>query len=140
MNKKSDIFLNISYEKHQSTSFGSSSSASTAMKDEKIALTVPPKSLNGSSRLAVRRTMYNLQMNNFMQLNRLKVDRRFALETIFLATEYLLRCTSYAVVVLFYVFNVKFIDQQSVLMTICAYIAKNFNDSKSIYLFSNNKN
>ncbi|CAF4599073.1 unnamed protein product [Rotaria sp. Silwood2] len=59
-----------------------------------------------------------------MRLNSLKADRRFALATILLVSEYLLSWTPYAIVALFYLFNVKYISQQSVLMTICAFIAK----------------
>lgn len=121
---KSDLFLNVSYEKNQSTSFSSSSTASIGMKCENIAFNVSPKSINRDSRLNVRRTIYNLQTDYLMRLNRLKVDQRFALATIFLVSEYLLSWTPYAIVVLFYLFNVKFISQQSILMTMFAFIAK----------------
>ncbi|CAF4242795.1 unnamed protein product [Rotaria sp. Silwood2] len=120
---KSNLLLNVSYQKHQSTSCSSSSKCSSTTKCEKIGLPIGTDSMNVSSRLAARQTR-TFQVNYLMRLNRLKADRRFALATIFLVSEYLLSWTPYAIVALFYLFNVKYISQQSVLMTICAFIAK----------------
>ncbi|CAF3089150.1 unnamed protein product [Rotaria sp. Silwood2] len=121
---KSNLFLNVSYQKHQSTSCSSSSKSSSTTKCEKIGFPVAANSINISSRLTVSRATRTSQMTYLMRLNRLKADRRFALATIFLVSEYLLSWTPYAIVALFYLFNVKYISQQSVLMTICAFIAK----------------
>ncbi|CAF2321454.1 unnamed protein product [Rotaria sp. Silwood2] len=120
---KSYISLNVSYQKHQPTSYNSSSNSDSTIKHEKLGFIVPANSMNVSSRLAIRQTR-TFQMNYLMQLNRLKADRRFALATIFLVSEYLLSWTPYAIVALFYLFNLKYISQQSVLMTVCAFIAK----------------
>ncbi|CAF2650154.1 unnamed protein product [Rotaria sp. Silwood2] len=120
---KIDLGLKVSYEKHQSTSFSSSSKSSSTTKVEKLCFRQGDNSKNVSSRLAVRETRI-FQVNYLMRLNRLKADRHFASATIFLVSEYLLSWTPYAIVALFYLFNVKYISQQSVLMTICAFTAK----------------
>lgn len=65
-----------------------------------------------------------VQIHYVVRLNRLKADRRFALATIFLVTEYLLSWTPYACITLLYLFHVKFISEQSYLITISAFIAK----------------
>jgi len=123
--KKSTMLLNVSTQKNQSTLYTSSTSASNkTIQSEKFGCIIPIHSNSGSSRLFIRRTTNYIQMNNLMRLNRLKADRRFALATIFLVSEYLLSWTPYAFVALFYLFNIKFINHQSVLMTICAFIAK----------------
>ncbi|CAF3482854.1 unnamed protein product [Rotaria sp. Silwood1] len=120
---KSNLLLNISYQKHQSTSLSSSSKSSSTTKCEKLGFPIEANSMNLNSRLAIRQ-MRTLQLNYFMRLNRLKADRRFALATIFLVSEYLLSWTPYAIVALLYLFNVQYISQQSILMTICAFTAK----------------
>ncbi|CAF4747717.1 unnamed protein product, partial [Rotaria sp. Silwood2] len=120
---KTDLGLNFSYEKHQSTSCSSSSNSSPITKCKNSRFHTETNAMNVSSRLAVRQTR-TFQMNCLMQLNRLKADRRFAFATIFLVSEYLLSWTPYAIMALFYLFNVKYINQQSVLMTICAFTAK----------------
>jgi hypothetical protein len=123
--KNSRLLINISGQKYQSVLHTpSSGSGSITTNSDKFGFIIPTYSNNGSSRLFLRRTINNIQINNLIRLNRLKADRRFALATIFLVSEYLLSWTPYAIVVLFYLFNLKFINQKSVLMTICAFIAK----------------
>lgn len=125
---KPNILLNSSVQKHQRTSHTSSSSfgssSTTATQSERLGFIMPVPSNSGSTRVFNRRITTSIQMNNLMRLNRLKADRRFALATIFLVNEYLLSWTPYAIVALFYLFNVEFINPQSILMTICAFIAK----------------
>ena len=121
---KFDISSNPSDQKRESTSIMLSSTSSGTIKLDKSAFILPVNSLDGNKRLVIRRGTDHLEMNHRMRLNRLKVDRRFALATMFLASEYLLSWTPYAVMALFYLFNIEFISQQSVLMTICAFIAK----------------
>jgi hypothetical protein len=127
---KSNMLLNVSDQKHQSTSYTSSSSSSfggsssTTTHSDKSGFIVPVHLNSGSTQLFIRRKLDSIKMKHLTRLNRLKADRRFALATIFLVSEYLLSWTPYAIVALFYLFNMKFIDQQSVLMTICAFIAK----------------
>jgi hypothetical protein len=55
---------------------------------------------------------------------RLQADRRFALATIFLVSEYLLSWTPYACIALFYLFDMRLIIEQPLFITICAFIAK----------------
>ncbi|CAF0937890.1 unnamed protein product [Rotaria sp. Silwood1] len=118
-----NFILNISYQKYQCTSCSSSLSNSSTTKCDKRGFVVAPTSINVTSPLAVRQ-MRILQMNNIMRLKRLKADQCFTLATIILVSEYLLSWTRYAVVVLFCLFDVNHISQQSVLLTICAFIAK----------------
>jgi hypothetical protein len=126
--RKTRLFLNISDPRYQSVLYTSSSgtgtSISTTTRSERLAFIISVQSNSGGSRFINRRITDDITVNNLMRLNRLKADRRFALATIFLMSEYLLSWTPYAIVALFYIFNVKFIDQRSVLMTICAFIAK----------------
>jgi hypothetical protein len=77
---------------------------------------------------AEKNELDSIQMNHLTRLNRLKAGRRFALATIYLFSEYLLSWTPYTIVALFYLFHMKFIDQQSILMTICVFssVARNF--------------
>jgi hypothetical protein len=123
---KPNILLNVPEQKNQLTLSTSSSSfgSCTTTQSEKFGFILRIHSNSGSSRLFIRRTMDSIQINHLIHLNRLKADRRFALATIFLVSEYLLSWTPYAVVALFYLFNMEFINQQSILMTICAFIAK----------------
>ncbi|CAF3331404.1 unnamed protein product [Rotaria sp. Silwood1] len=120
---KSNLLLNVSYQKYQSTSCSSSSKSSSTAKCEKLDFHIGTNPMNESSRLAVHQTR-TFRVNYLMRLNRLQADQRFALATIFLVSEYLLSWTPYAVMALFYLFNLKYISQQSVLMTIYAFIAK----------------
>ncbi len=122
--KKSRLFMNISGQKYQSVLYTSSYGSSITTNSDKIGFIIPVYSNNRRSRLFLRRSTNNIQINNLIRLHRLKADRRFALATLFLVSEYLLSWTPYAIVALFYLFNLKFINQQSVLMTICAFIAK----------------
>jgi hypothetical protein len=126
--RKPDMIINLSELKPQSTSFTSSSgkgsSTTTTRQSVKSGFSNQSRSINGTSRLVVRRAAYSFHMNHLMRLNRLKVDRRFALATIFLVSEYLLSWTPYAIVALLYLFDINLISSQSVLMTICAFIAK----------------
>lgn len=121
---KSNILLNVLNRKHQTNSYPSSSSGSTTIQSEKLGFIIPANSVNGNFQLVVRQKTSSLQMNHLMRLNRLKADRRFALATIFLVSEYLLSWTPYAIIALCYLFNMKFVSQQSILMTISAFIAK----------------
>ncbi|CAF1251818.1 unnamed protein product [Rotaria sp. Silwood1] len=121
---QSNLFVNVSYQKHQSTSCTSSSTSSSATKCEKLGFVIAANSANVSSRLGISSATHAFQMNYLMRLNRLKADQRFALATIFLVSEYLLSWTPYAIVALLYLFNVQIISQQSILMTICAFTAK----------------
>ncbi|CAF0729084.1 unnamed protein product [Adineta steineri] len=119
------MLLNVSEQKQQSTLCTSSSSdTSTTINSERLDSRVSANSVNGSSRSVLRRTGESLQTSQLTRVNRLKADRRFALATTFLISEYLLSWTPYAIVALFYLFNVEFISQQSIIMTICAFTAK----------------
>jgi hypothetical protein len=124
---KSNILTHPSDQKHQSTSLTPSSNSSSGNRTTqfgKSGFSIQTHSVNVSSRLVIRGKTGSFNTNQLMQLNRLKADRRFALATIFLVSEYLLSWTPYAIVALFYIFNIQFISQQSVSMTICAFIAK----------------
>ncbi|CAF3438858.1 unnamed protein product [Rotaria sp. Silwood1] len=121
---KTDLFSNHSYEKHESTSSSSSSCSGSKTKYERRGYVIEINSMNRTSRLAVPQTANTLGTDYLMRLNRLKADRRFALATIFLVSEYLLSWTPYAIVALLYLFDVKYISPQTVLMTICAFTAK----------------
>jgi hypothetical protein len=69
----------------------------------------------------------NQLSSSFIQIHyimRLKADRRFALATIFLVSEYLLSWTPYACIALLYLFNMRLIIEQPLFITICAFIAK----------------
>ena len=65
-----------------------------------------------------------IQLRYILQLDRLRADRRFALATIFLVSEYLLSWTPYACVALLYLLNMRVIIEQPLFITICAFIAK----------------
>ena len=80
--------------------------------------------LGSQNRLAARRDNDSIQVRHLMHLSRLKVDRRFALATLFLVTEYLLSWTPYAIVALLNLFRIEFIAQQPLVITFCAFIAK----------------
>jgi hypothetical protein len=121
---KSNLLVNLSDQKHPSTSTTSSPSDNMKGQAQKFGPMMSAKSHHGGSRLVVRRMTDTVPANQIMRLNRLKADRRFALATIFLVSEYLLSWTPYAIVALFYLFNVEFLSQQSILMTICAFTAK----------------
>lgn len=69
-------------------------------------------------------TIDPIQIRSFIRFNRLRADRRFALATIFLVSEYLLSWTPYACIALFYLLNMRIIIEQPLLITICAFIAK----------------
>ncbi|UJR29204.1 hypothetical protein I4U23_010418 [Adineta vaga] len=125
---QSNILSKVSEQKHQSTTTFTSSSSTRSnttpthtYKSDRIQSIY---SFNGSSRLISRPTFDIIQFNQLSRLNRFEADRRFALATTFLISEYLLSWTPYAIVALFYLFDVKLISQQSVIMTICAFIAK----------------
>ena len=120
--RKPDMIINLSELKRQSTSFTSSSSegsSTTTRQSVKSTFRNQSHSINGTSRLVVRRITDSFHMNHLIRFNRLKADRRFALATIFLVSEYLLSWTPYAIVALLYLFDLNFISPQSVLMTIC---------------------
>ena len=129
---KSRVVLNVTEERYQSFWYKSSSSSdsrsgnnkSTTVRIEKMDFVVMRQSNSGNSRLFIYRTTDGTQVNRMKRLKRLRADQRFALATIFLVSEYLLSWTPYALVALLYLFNVKFIHHQSILMTICAFIAK----------------
>lgn len=80
--------------------------------------------INNKRNSKFRRTTDPVHMRYIMRLNRLKIDQRFALATIGLVSEYLLSWTPYACIALLYLFNIKFIIEQPVFITICAFIAK----------------
>ncbi|CAF2497127.1 unnamed protein product [Rotaria sp. Silwood2] len=65
-----------------------------------------------------------IEIRYAIHLRRLKADRHFALATIFLVSEYLLSWTPYACIALLYLFHIEFINEQSYLITISAFIAK----------------
>lgn len=122
---KSNIVVNVSDQRYHSTSFTSSSSSSrTTTQSEKFGFILSTNCVYGNSRYVVRQTSNSLQINNLVRLNRLKADRRFAIATIFLVTEYLLSWTPYAIIALFYLFNLNLVGQRSIVMTISAFIAK----------------
>ncbi|CAF1138103.1 unnamed protein product [Rotaria sordida] len=121
---QSNVLLNIFYQKHQTSSYSLSSKTKSTIKYKKHSFIRAPNSINRTTRLTIPRTTHMLEMDYLMRLNRLKADRRFALATIFLVSEYLLSWTPYAIVALFYLFNVKYISQQSIFMTVCAFTAK----------------
>ncbi|CAF1037697.1 unnamed protein product [Adineta ricciae] len=82
-------------------------------------------SLSGHPRLIPRRTLDIIQSyHRLSRLNRLRADRRFALATTFLISEYVLSWTPYAIIALIYLFDIDLISQHSITMTICAFIAK----------------
>ncbi|CAF1057835.1 unnamed protein product [Didymodactylos carnosus] len=58
------------------------------------------------------------------RLKRLKIDRRFAVATAILVTEYLLSWTPYAIIAMLEIFRLILPSQYPVLMTICSLIAK----------------
>lgn len=74
--------------------------------------------------LTIIRPIDPIQMRYLMRLNRLRADRRFALATIFLVSEYLLSWTPYACVALLCLLNMRVIIEQPLFITICAFIAK----------------
>jgi hypothetical protein len=74
--------------------------------------------------LTSRRTNDLIHRPDMMRLNRLRADQRFALATIILVSEYLLSWTPYAFVALLYLFNIQWIIEQPLFITICAFIAK----------------
>lgn len=129
-----NMLLNMSEERYQSlqcrfTSTDGSSSSSTninntSIRKEKMDFVVMRHSSSGNSRLIIYRAIDSQRENRLRRLNRLRADQRFAVATIFLVTEYILSWTPYALVALFYLFDAQFIDHQSILMTICAFIAK----------------
>ncbi len=77
-----------------------------------------------NKQLQTRRTTDSIPIVYMMRLNRLRADRRFALSTIFLVSEYLLSWTPYACVGLLYLFDIRLIIEQPLFITICAFIAK----------------
>ncbi|CAF1199718.1 unnamed protein product [Adineta steineri] len=77
-----------------------------------------------ANHLRTRRMTDPFQTHHIMRLKRLKADRRFALATIFLVSEYLLSWTPYACIALLYLFHIQFIIDQRLIITICAFIAK----------------
>lgn len=83
-----------------------------------------PRLAQSSVRSTTRRAIDPSQIRHLMRLNRLQADRYFALATIFLVGEYLLSWTPYACVALSYLFHMKLIVDEPLLMTICATIAK----------------
>lgn len=122
---KSNVSAGPSSHRPQSSSSSSSfGDSSTVTQSDKVMSNTAVRSNSGTSRLFIRRTNDSIQTKNTMRLNRLKADRRFALATIFLVSEYLLSWTPYACVALFYLLNFEFIDHHSILMSVCAFIAK----------------
>jgi hypothetical protein len=112
----------LSVEKHPLTAL--ISSHSSKMHSNKLEIVQLSKSIYVNNRLRNRCMTDPAQMHHIMRLNRLKADQCFALATIFLVSEYLLSWTPYACVALFYLFHIKFIIEQPLLITICAFIAK----------------
>ena len=134
---RSKVILNVSEKKYQSfwykssssgdcggSSSSSSSNNNTTVRIEKMDFVVMRQTNSDNSRFIIYRTIDGRRETRLKRLNRLRADQRFALATIFLVVEYLLSWTPYALVALFYLFNVNFIDHQSILMTICAFLAK----------------
>jgi hypothetical protein len=117
---------------HSSSGGGGGGSIRTTTNSDKNGFMIPAAaaaaaahSNRGNSQLFLRQTANNLQRNKLIRLNRLKAaDRKFTLATIFSVGEYLFIWTPHAIVILFCIFNLKFINQQSLLMTISACITK----------------
>ncbi|CAF1180479.1 unnamed protein product [Didymodactylos carnosus] len=63
-------------------------------------------------------------IRNSARLKRLKADKRFALATLFLVSEYLLSWTPYAILILLELFGISSSSKTPLLMTECALIAK----------------
>ena len=124
---KSNIVLRLSDYRYQFPFFSSSSSDTghgTATPSDRFGFILSTNSVYGNSRYVVRHTTNALDLSRLVRLNRLNADRRFAMATIFLVSEYLLSWTPYALVAILYLFDVKFFSEQPILMTICAFIAK----------------
>jgi len=112
-------------EKQQSSSnIPSSNSISSTIHSNKLKVVDLSKSMIVHNRLKIRRTTDPVQIHHIMRLNRLKADRRFALATIFLVSEYLISWTPYIFIGLLYLFNIKFIIEKPLFITICAFITK----------------
>jgi hypothetical protein len=112
-------------EKQQSSSnIPSSNSISSTIHSNKLKVVDLSKSIIVHNRLKIRRTTDPVQIHHIMRLNRLKADRRFALATIFLVSEYLISWTPYIFIGLLYLFNIKFIIEKPLFITICAFITK----------------
>jgi hypothetical protein len=77
-----------------------------------------------SGHLKIHQNIDPIHIRDIVRLNHLRADRRFALATIFLVSEYLLSWTPYACVALLYLFHIKYLIEQPLLITICAFIAK----------------
>lgn len=122
--EKSNLSENVSIQPPQSTSSSFRFSSTTTTQSDKNPSNAIVQPFSEPSVLFIRRGTETIQTRNMLRLNRLKADKRFALATIFIVSEYLLSWTPYAIVALFYLFNFEFIDDHSILMTICAFIAK----------------
>jgi hypothetical protein len=109
--------IHLSSSKHLSQAFASSSS--TATRSVRLSL-----SRHEPMRIVARSTTDPSRLRHALRMNRLKADRHFAVATIFLVGEYLLSWTPYACVALLYLFDVKFIDERPLLVSMCASIAK----------------
>ena len=108
-----------------STSPSSSlTNSDTTTQMEKLGFIVSSNLLPAIPRLICDKTTTPLQVDSLARLNRLRADRRFALATLVLISEYLLSWTPYALLALFYLFEIDLISHHSSLMTICAFTAK----------------
>jgi hypothetical protein len=115
--------INIPSGKRLSPAFISLSSSTTKSvryRDFKRSLPSNERIRNNTARQSID----PFQLRHTLRLNRLKADRHFALATIFLVSEYLLSWTPYACIALFYLFRVNFINEQPLMITACASIAK----------------
>jgi len=122
--KKSSLADSLLEEKQLSSSLSSSLNIISTAHSTKLKIVDLSKFMIINNRLRICHITDPVQVRYMMQLNRLKADRRFALATIFLVSEYLLSWTPYACVALFYLFNIQFIIEQPLFITICAFIAK----------------
>ncbi len=122
--KKSSLADSLLEEKQLSSSLSSSLNIISTTHSTKLKIADLSKFMIINNRLRICRITDPVQVRYIMQLNRLKADRRFALATIFLVSEYLLSWTPYACIALLYLFNIKFIIEQPLFITICAFIAK----------------
>jgi hypothetical protein len=96
----------------------------TTTQIEKLGFIISSNSLRVTSRVVCDKTTTPLQSDTLARLNRLRADRRFAVATLVLITEYLLSWTPYALLALFYLFELELFSHHSSLMTICAFTAK----------------
>ena len=120
---KSVVVFNESDGRVLSTT-SSTCSTPTSNRSERFGFIFSTNLVFGTSRYVLRHTTNSFQIQNLVHLNRLKADRRFALASIFLISEYLLSWTPYAILALLYLFNVQIVSQHSIFMTIFAYSAK----------------